>query len=75
MLSPEYGQVHLADAHAGGDLGDAWTAQAVRDLVAVAEGIVGIGCVRTADVRVVVELLSAAPPDELGELPPVVRTG
>lgn len=66
MLSPEYGQVHLADAHAGGDLGDAWTAQAVRDLVAVAEGIVGIGCVRTADVRVVVELLSAAPPDELG---------
>ena len=65
-LLAEYRQVHLMDARCSGDLSEAWSVQAVEDLVAVADGIVGLGCVRDADVRLTVELLATAPAAELG---------
>lgn len=40
-LLAQYRQVHLMDARGGGNLSEAWSAQAVQDPVAVADGIVG----------------------------------
>lgn len=60
-LLAQYRQVHLMDAQASGDLSHAWTEQAVSDRVAVADGIVGLGCERDQDVRVTLEVLTAAP--------------
>ena len=68
-LLAEYRQVHLMDARCSGDLSEAWSVQAVEDLVAVADGIVGLGCVRDADVRLTVELLATAPDAAAGVVP------
>lgn len=63
-LFADYRQIHVSDVRGAGDLGDAWTVQAVEDRVAVGAGVVGIGTDDTAEVRVTVEVLVAAPRDD-----------
>ncbi|MBL8619997.1 MAG: hypothetical protein JNK64_01810 [Myxococcales bacterium] len=63
-LFADYHQIHVCDVRGAGDLGEAWTAQAVEDRVAVGAGVVGIGTADAADVRVTVEVLAAAPRDD-----------
>src|SRR5688572_10494430 len=60
-LFADYFQFYLQDEKVDGNLSDAWTEQAVRDLLATAPGTIGVGTVRDMDVPVEVELLQSAP--------------
>jgi hypothetical protein len=59
----DYFQFYLQDEEADGDLSDAWNEQAVTDLLAVAQGTIGVGTVRNTDVPVEVEILDSEPID------------
>ncbi len=61
----DYFQFYLQDEAAEGNLGDAWTEEAVSRLLALAPGTIGIGTVRNMDVSVSVELLPNAPSADL----------
>ncbi len=61
-LFADYFQFYLQDEAANGDLSDAWTDQAVADLVALAPGTIGVGTVRNMEVPVKVEIAAAPPP-------------
>jgi|SRR5579859_5677354 len=61
-LFADYFQFYIQDEDSKGDLSDAWTDQAVADLVALAPGTVGVGTVRNMDVPVEVEFLAQEPP-------------
>ena len=62
-LFADYFQFYLQDEEVDGDLSDAWTEQAVNDLLAIAPGTIGVGTVRNMDVPVEVEVLQSAPSD------------
>ena len=64
-LFADYYQFYLQDERAPGDLGDAWTDAAVDQLLAVKPGVIGVGTVRNTGVPVEVEVLHAAPSDDL----------
>ena len=55
----DYYQFYLQDEGVAGDLSDAWTNDAVTNLLAVAPGTIGVGTVRNMDVPVVVEILES----------------
>ena len=55
-LFADYFQFYLQDEKVDGNLSDAWTEQAVQDLLAIAPGTIGVGAVRNMDVPVEVEL-------------------
>ncbi len=57
----DYFQFYLQDEDADGDLSDAWTEQAVTDLLAVAQGTIGVGTRRNMDVPIEVEILESEP--------------
>jgi hypothetical protein len=61
-LFADYFQFYIQDELAEGDLSDAWTDEAVERMLAVEDGVVGIGTVRNMDVPVTVEILDAPPP-------------
>jgi hypothetical protein len=63
-LFADYFQFYLQDEEADGDLSDAWTPQATDDLLAVADGVIGVGTVRNMDVPVILEIASSAPDDD-----------
>lgn len=65
-LFADYFQFYLRDEDAGGDLSGSWNEQAVRDLLAVAPGIVGVCTARNMDVPVGVEIRDTEPADDLG---------
>jgi hypothetical protein len=54
-------QFYLQDEDADGDLSDSWNEQAVKNLLAVAPGTIGVGTVRNMDVPVEVEIRDSAP--------------
>lgn len=60
-LFADYFQFYVQDEDAKGDLSDAWTDQAVADLIALAPGTIGVGTVRNMDVPVEVEFLASEP--------------
>jgi len=60
-LFADYFQLYLQDEKVDGNLSDAWTEQAVQDLLAIAPGTIGVGTVRNMDVPVEVELLQSTP--------------
>jgi hypothetical protein len=61
ILFADYFQFYLQDEKVDGNLSDAWTEQAVQDLLAIAPGTIGVGTVRNMDVPVEVELLQSTP--------------
>ena len=64
-LFADYFQFYLSDEQLQGDLSDAWTDEAVAQLLALASGVVGVGTVRNMDVPVEVETVDQAPADDL----------
>jgi hypothetical protein len=61
MLFADYHQFYLQDEAVQGDLSDAWTGQAVANLLALAPGTIGIGTVRDMEVPVEVEIVESEP--------------
>ncbi|WP_328762751.1 MULTISPECIES: hypothetical protein [unclassified Streptomyces] len=72
-LFADYFQIHLTDADSDGDLGDAWTAQAVADHLAVARDALGIGTAVNVNVSVTVVVLPQEPSDDSTEFDHVVE--
>ncbi len=64
-LFADYFQFYLQDEGVNGDLSNAWTDEAVADLLALAPGTIGVGTVRNQDVAVSVELVATEPPLDL----------
>ena len=60
-LFADYFQFYLQDESVDGNLGDSWSDDAVRRLLAVAPGTVGVGTVRNMDVPVTVEVHQSEP--------------
>jgi hypothetical protein len=73
LLWADYHQIHVYDDGSQTDLGDAWTAQAVEDALAVNHDIVGVRTTVNVNVLVTVELLDARPPDDSGAFDHVVE--
>ena len=65
QLFADYHQFYLQDESASGDLSQAWTDQAVADLLALAPGTIGVGTVRNMVVPVRVRIVLSSPPFEL----------
>lgn len=65
QIFADYHQFYLQDEAADGDLSDAWNQDAVRRMLAVSSGVVGIGTVRNMDVPVTIEFLESEPPADL----------
>jgi hypothetical protein len=63
----DYFQFYLADEGLEGDLSDAWTDEAVAQLLALVPGVIGVGTARNMDVPVEVQVLDQAPADHLVE--------
>lgn len=74
-LFADYFQFYIQDEHADGNLGDAWTEQAVNDLLALAPGTIGVGTVRDMDVPVEVEILNVPPNNNLSLWDHVMECG
>jgi hypothetical protein len=80
-LFADYFQFYLQDEKVDGNLSDAWTEQAVQDLLAIAPGTIGVGTVRNMDVPVEVELLQSTPSesfdawDQVNECDIEIRSG
>ena len=66
-LFADYFQFYLQDETAEGNLGDSWTDDAVKRLLALAPGIIGVGTVRNMTVPVVVEVYDQEPFDNNDE--------
>ena len=59
-LFADYFQFYLQDEAASGDLSDAWTPEAVEQLLAIGPGVIGVGTVRNVDVPVEIEVATGA---------------
>src|SRR5262249_4525935 len=57
----DYHQFYLQDEAADGNLSDCWTDEAVRRLLALTDGTIGVGTVDNNDVDVTIDILSSAP--------------
>ena len=71
-LFADYFQLHIADDAPGGDLSEAWTAEASARGLAVADGVVGVSTARNVDVPVLVSV-SVEPPDLLPDADSIVE--
>jgi hypothetical protein len=63
-LFADYFQFYLQDEEARGDLSDSWTEEAVHNLLALAEGTIGVGTVRNMTVPVTVQVLAKSPDED-----------
>src|SRR4030095_6846218 len=61
ILFADYHQFYLQDEAVQGDLSDAWTEQAVANLLALAPGTIGGGTVCDMEVPVEVEIVESEP--------------
>lgn len=75
QLFADYFQFYVQDEEADGDLSDAWTKQAVRDLVAIVPGCIGVGTMRNMDVDAEIDLADGEPDDDLAPYDQVVDCG
>lgn len=66
-LFADYFQFYLQDETAEGNLGDSWTDDAVKRLLALAPGTIGVGTARNMTVPVVVEVCDQEPSDDIDE--------
>jgi hypothetical protein len=66
-LFADYYQFYLQDEPVIGNLGDSWTPEATRRLLATTDGTIGVGTVRNMTVPVDVEVLDAEPRDSFDE--------
>ena len=66
-LFADYHQFYLQDEQADGDLSDQWTPEAIKRLMAVASGTIGVGTVRNTRVPVFVEIIELEPEDDLSQ--------
>jgi len=66
-LFADYYQFYLQDEPVKGDLSDAWTNDAVSNLLAVAPGTIGVGTVRNMDVPVEVKIVESEPMETFDE--------
>jgi len=64
-LFADYFQFYLQDEQADGDLSDAWTKEAVANLLAAAPGVISVGTVRNMNVPVSIEVCDAEPSPDL----------
>ena len=69
----DYHQFHLQDEAADGDLAEAWNQVASRRMLAVADGVVGLGTARNMDVPVSIEFLESEPAADLAGFDHVVE--
>lgn len=60
-LFADYYQFYIQDENVDGNLSDSWTDDAVKRLLAVAPGTVGIGTIRNVDILVTITLLEREP--------------
>jgi hypothetical protein len=60
-LFADYFQFYLQDEQAAGDLSDSWSPDAVKNLLALAPGTIGVGTVRNMTVPVTVEIRETEP--------------
>jgi hypothetical protein len=72
-LFADYHQFYIQDESADGNLSGAWTDDAVKRLLAVAPGTVGIGTVRNVDVPVTISILEREPAFDPEEFDQVVE--
>jgi hypothetical protein len=81
ILFADYFQFYLQDEAADGSLSDAWTDEAVAQLLAVAPGTIGVGTVRNMEVPVSLEVFASEPStnlaayDQVVECPLLVTSG
>jgi len=66
-LFADYYQFYLQDEPVKGDLSDAWTNDAVSNLLAIAPGTIGVGTVRNMDVPVEVRIVESEPMETFDE--------
>ncbi|KIQ05695.1 MULTISPECIES: hypothetical protein [Pseudomonas] len=80
-LFADYHQFYLQDEVTEGDLSQSWGTEAVERMLAVADGVVGVGTLRNMEVSVTLEFLDAEPTvepasfDHIAEASLVVRSG
>jgi hypothetical protein len=80
-LFADYFQFYLQDETVDGDLSDAWSEEAFKNLLATAPGTIGVGTVRNMEVPVEVELFESAPQesfdawDQVNECDIEIRSG
>ncbi len=72
-LFADYFQFYLQDEASEGDLSNAWSEEAVRRMMAMTEGVLGIGTVRNMTVPVTLEFLDAEPAADLAGFDHVVE--
>lgn len=60
-LFADYFQFYIQDESASGDLSDKWTNEAVQNLLAIDNGIVGVGTARNMTVPVVIQIYDQEP--------------
>ena len=63
-LFADYHQFYLQDESVSGNLSDSWTPEAMERLLALADGAIGVGTVRSMTVPVTVEILDGPPDDD-----------
>jgi hypothetical protein len=66
-LFADYYQFYLQDELVDGNLGDSWTQEATDRLLAIADGTIGVGTVRSMTVPLDVEVIAAEPQDSFDE--------
>lgn len=66
-LFADYFQFYVQDEAAEGDLSNSWTDEAVKSLLALAPGTIGVGTVRNMDVPVTIDLRDNEPSVSLEE--------
>ncbi len=73
-LFADYFQIYLQDEHAKGNLSDAWTEEAVENLLATVSGAIGVGTVRNVEVPVTIEVCDTEPTLDLAPWDHVVES-
>lgn len=67
QLFADHFQFYLQDTVVPGNLSDAWNRAALQRMLAVSDGVVGISTARNTAVPITLELLDAAPSNDLAE--------
>ena len=71
----DYFQFYLQDELADGNLSDAWTEQAVKELLAIAPGTIGVGTVRNMDIPVDIEIVEETPTNDPDDWDHIMECG
>ncbi|WP_333662661.1 hypothetical protein [Chishuiella changwenlii] len=64
QLFADYFQFYISDENSESNLGEYWTDFAVENMIAFADGIIGIGTARNMDVPVKLQILNSEPEED-----------